>query len=203
MDTYEKAEIPKGPIKQSAFVLLFSYIGDDVPRGNSAGFVARVTPSLQKVLRMYTLRHVSGAYGAPGGKREKTDADLWETASREFKEETGGTLPPQPSPSQGAAIKGKPDGRYRHIEWGDDYHIIKVFYRVLTAEEAQLLPIGPLDDPDCDELEALWHDPRRKDKRFRYHIEKAIAMCSILGELPPRTEPHTKASRRPGNSQQK
>ena len=121
--------------------------------------------------KFYSVRNRSGKLGAPGGKREERDKSIWATAKREFREETNMRIPTK---------------IHDFFEWGHEKkHSIRIYYRHLTDIEANNLPIGETNIPNCAEVETLWtpwdlNRQRHARSRFRPHIAKALAGCKAI-----------------------
>jgi 8-oxo-dGTP pyrophosphatase MutT (NUDIX family) len=115
--------IPVMPVIQCAFVFLFH------PK---KGF--------------YAVMNQGGCLGAPGGKRESNDQDLFATARREFLEETNSVLPKFQAHS--------------FFEWADQRYLTRVYYRTLSQKEADMLRVGPVKDTGGHNsiVKALWVD---------------------------------------------
>jgi 8-oxo-dGTP pyrophosphatase MutT (NUDIX family) len=109
---------------------------------------------------LYSLINRQGQFGVPGGKMDASDRGIWESAHREFFEETGGQMPL---------------GHYDHFEWGDGHHTIRVYYRSLTDIEARSLPVGPSPDPEGSEVEIVWVSVNKHNVfKYRNHLQKAL-----------------------------
>lgn len=135
-----------GSVKQSAFVFLFHNT------------------------KIYAVRNRGGKLGVPGGKRDPDDRSIWNTAGREFREESGSPLP---------------GGIFHYFEWGTPRHSIRIYYRRLDSAAASALPLGPSSDPDGEEVETLWAAWESGDKSaqradFRPHIAQGFAIFDAM-----------------------
>ncbi len=110
--------------------------------------------------------------GFPGGKEEKSDNNglpvgslysaRFTNAFREFKEETGADLP---------------NIVFNQFHWGNQHHVVTIFYGTIDAEDADLIG-GTVNDPDGDIISCSWYtqDTLNNSKNIPYHIRKSYNM---------------------------
>lgn len=121
------------------------------------------------------VRNSKNKIGLPGGKGEinrlKNGSIKYESqfncAIREFQEETNNTLPKL---------------NYKHIEWGEKWHRIRIFYASINSDIAQTLD-GNVNDPDEDIIKSEWLSLEQlKTESVLYHINKSISLWKIINK---------------------
>lgn len=127
---------------QCAFVFLFDGIG-----------------------RMYVVENSRGELSAPGGKRESVDATIFDTARREFREETSSDLP---------------EGDYHSFSWTDDTYDTWVYHKTVSDDVAKSLHVGKVTDVDGSEMDARWGLLSARDTRWRNHIRTALRIRLMI-----------------------
>lgn len=101
----------------------------------------------------------------PGGKREPSDASLWDAAAREFFEETGSVIP-----------TGNVD--YRYVEYADDHHACRFYYANVADATADALLVGQSPDPMGKEASVSWRAP--VVSLLRPHLRQGLALVKIM-----------------------
>lgn len=142
--------------------------------------------------RVFSVRNRKGEWGLPGGKRDMDDdQSLFQTASREFSEETGHALPKM---------------RFHHVQWGDDHHVIRLYYAWVAPEQAEgmeeLLTTGSTPDKERSEVETAWKSGHWlvESKRCRAHIVKGLQLYQALVGPFPILQSQTSATNNDGSS---
>lgn len=105
-----------------------------------------------------------GRLSLPGGKEDPQDKNSqFATARREFREETGKLLPKT---------------KYQHIEWGDQWHVIRVYYAEVGQQVVDNIH-GEVQDPTGSVVECEWISASSELLRSaatRIHIIQALAL---------------------------
>ena len=121
------------------------------------------------------VRNSKNKISFPGGKEELIDNDFlpvgtkpiaqFRNACREFQEEVNKPLPKL---------------QYQHFEWGNPYHVIRIFYAQVEPMIADKLD-GKIKDIGGDIVQSEWLTLEDLDKEnVFYHIKKAINIWKIV-----------------------
>lgn len=102
-----------------------------------------------------------GSTGLPGGKGELFDTNQFATARREFKEETGVSLPKL---------------EYKFFEWGDRKHTIRVYYAKVSTVIANTLG-GAVIDPQRAIISCKW---MQQPRGLLHHIQHAMQIWAMV-----------------------
>lgn len=98
----------------------------------------------------------------PGGKAELKDRNQFATLHREFQEEIGVRLPHR---------------NYKHFQWGDRHHTIRIYYVRVSSDVADKLcridETKTNDDPNESIVSFRWVPPLQT-KKMKHHVRHAL-----------------------------